>query len=119
MTRDQRIVVGLSTIGVAIMIFAIVGIRQLWPSNPNLADVTSRLAYVVQANAFAVIPLLFGIVAVMNARFFSEAMDPTLHKEDRAMEINGRVVDNTLQQFVLFLVATLAHVSLLRAGCDG
>src|SRR5262249_33212708 len=29
-------------------------------------------------------------------------------KEDAATQINGRVVDNTLQQFVLFLVATLA-----------
>ena len=34
--------------------------------------------------------------------------DPTLQKEDAATQINGRVVDNTLQQFVLFLVATTA-----------
>jgi hypothetical protein len=31
-----------------------------------------------------------------------------LQKEDAATRINGRVVDNTLQQFVLFLVATTA-----------
>jgi hypothetical protein len=63
-------------------------------------------AYAVQANAFAVIPLLAGIIIVGNNRFLSEAIDPTLRKEDAATQINGRVVDNTLQQFVLFLVAT-------------
>src|SRR5262249_26056816 len=67
-----------------------------------------RLGYAIQANAFAVIPLLVSILAVANARFFSAAIDPTLQKENMAMRINGRVVDNTLQQFVLFLVATMA-----------
>ena len=32
----------------------------------------------------------------------------TSQKEDRATQINGRVVENTLQQFVIFLVGTLA-----------
>ena len=45
---------------------------------------------------------------VGNDRFLSEAIDPTLQKEDRATQINGRVVENTLQQFVMFLVGTLA-----------
>ena len=80
------------------MIVAVVGVYQIWPTNPSLTDVASRLAYTVQANAFAVIPLLLGILAVGNARFLSEAIDPTLKKEDLAMQINGRVVDNTLQQ---------------------
>ena len=31
-----------------------------------------------------------------------------MQKEDAATRINGRVVENTLQQFVLFLVATTA-----------
>jgi len=47
-------------------------------------------------------------LVVGNNRFFSEAIDPTLQKEDAATRINGRVVENTLQQFVLFLVATTA-----------
>jgi hypothetical protein len=47
-------------------------------------------------------------VIVGNDRFLSEAIDPTLHKESLATQINGRVVDNTLQQSMLFLVGTLA-----------
>jgi len=69
----------------------------------------------VAAAAFAVLPLLFGIIAVGNGRFLSEAIDPTLHKESAAMEINGRVVDNTLQQFLVYLVGTLALATGLTA----
>ena len=108
MTRDQKIVAIGSASGVVTMIVAVVGIYQIWPNNPSLTDAASRLAYTVQANAFAVIPLLLGILAVGNARFLSEAIDPTLEKEDLAMQINGRVVNNTLQQFILFFVATTA-----------
>jgi len=108
MTRDQKIVGIGAASGVTAMIAAMAGIYQFWPSSPSLVDISSRLAYVLQANAFAVIPLLTAIMAVGNNRFLSEAIDPTLQKEDAATQINGRVVENTLQQFVLFLVATTA-----------
>jgi hypothetical protein len=108
MTRDQKIVAIGAASGVAAMIVAIAGVYQLWPSSLSLVDNSSRLAYALQANAFAVIPLLAGIIAVGNNRFLSEAIDPTLQKEDAATQINSRVLDNTLQQFILFLVATTA-----------
>jgi hypothetical protein len=56
----------------------------------------------------AVLPLFFMIAAIGNARFLSEAIDPTLDKESAKTIIDGRVVDNTLQQFVLFLIGMLA-----------
>ena len=43
-----------------------------------------------------------------NARFLGEAIDPTLGKEDHKTIVNGRVADNTLQQFTIFAVALLA-----------
>ena len=90
MTREQKIVAFGSASGVATMIAAVVGIYQIWPINSSLTDAASRLAYTIQANAFAVIPLLLGILVIGNARFLSEAIDPTLQKEDLAMQINGR-----------------------------
>ncbi|HET6941559.1 MAG TPA: hypothetical protein VFH89_05310, partial [Sphingomicrobium sp.] len=48
------------------------------------------------------------LVAVGNERFLSEAIDPTLAKESHKMVVNGRVADNTLQQFVCFLVGICA-----------
>jgi len=48
------------------------------------------------------------VAAVGNARFNSEAIDPTLGKESHKMIVDGRVADNTLQQLVLFLVGMLS-----------
>ena len=67
MTRDQKIVGIGAASGVAAMIVAIASIYRLWPSSSSLVDISSRLAYAVQANAFAVIPLLAGIIAVGNS----------------------------------------------------
>src|SRR5262245_66629436 len=53
MTREQKIVAIGSASGVATMIAAVVGIYQIWPNDPSLTDAASRLAYTVQANAFA------------------------------------------------------------------
>jgi uncharacterized MAPEG superfamily protein len=55
------------------------------------------------------------LVAVGNARFLSEAIDPTRGAESRKMLIDGRVADNTLQQLMLFLVGTTA----LAAAVEG
>jgi len=108
MTSDQKTVAIGAASGVAVMIVAVATIYLLWPSNPGYTEISSRLAFALQANAFAILPLLAGIVTVGNDRFLTEAIDPTLRKEDVATQINGRVVENTLQQSVLFLVATTA-----------
>jgi hypothetical protein len=116
MTPDQRTVAIGAGSGVATMIGAMAGLHQLWPVNPALGDVAGRLAYALQACAFASLPLLAGIVTVGNNRFLSEAIDPTLQKENAATVINGRVVDNTLQQFALFVVAIMALSANLSAA---
>ena len=67
-----------------------------------------RLAYAFRWCVVAVIPLFFMIVAVGNERFLSEAIDPTLGKDSHKMVVNGHVADNTLQQFVCFLVGIAA-----------
>ena len=108
MTRDQKIVAVGAAGGVAAMVGAMAGLYLLWPSSSATLDLGSRLAYALQANAFAALPLLLAIMAVGNNRFLSEAIDPTLQREDAATRINARVVDNTLQQFVLFFTATAA-----------
>jgi hypothetical protein len=85
MTRDQKIVAIGSASGVLTMVAAVTAIFWLWPSDPLLADTPMRLGYTIQADAFAVIPLLLGILAVANARFLGDAIDPTLQKENMAM----------------------------------
>jgi uncharacterized MAPEG superfamily protein len=115
MTRDQRVVALGAASGVIAMLTSVAAIYRFWPVDPGLNDTAARIAFALQANAFAVLPLLISVMAVGNNRFLSEAIDPTLHKEDLATQINGRVVENTQQQFLLFLVGTLALSTRLTA----
>ena len=76
---------------------------------PQIADtIGARLAYALGANVFAVIPLFVMIMTIGNERFFSDAIDPLRHAENRTMEINARVSQNTLEQNFFFLIGTLA-----------
>jgi hypothetical protein len=81
---------------------------------PN-APAGERIAYALQWTALAALPLFLAIGSIGNARFSSEAIDPTLGKESRSMIINGRVVDNSVQQYLLFTAASLA----IAAGARG
>ena len=108
MTKSQRIVAVGAASGVAAMLLSMVILYRLLPHAAPYAGLADRLAYAAVANAFASLPLLAAIGAVGNARAMSEAIDPTLSKESPALIVNGRVVDNTLQQFALFAAATLA-----------
>jgi len=108
MTQDQkRVAIGaLSGIsGMVLMVWAF----STAIAAPLIADTAAdRLAYALR---WAVPPaLLFFVMvaAVGNARFNSEAIDPTLGRESHKMVVDGRVADNTLQQLMLFLVGTLA-----------
>ena len=76
------------------------------PAIPDLP--ADRLAYAARWLVVAVLPLFAMLAAIGNARFVSEAIDPTLGKESRRLVVDGRVADNTTQQFVVFAVALLA-----------
>jgi hypothetical protein len=56
----------------------------------------------------ALLPLFVMIISIANARFLSDAIDPTRRAESHSMQIDGRVADNTLQQTFVFVVASLA-----------
>jgi hypothetical protein len=104
MTRDQKTVAIGAASGIICMVIIVWALTNVIPQ-PGVADASGdRLAYALRWSVIAVLPLFAMLVAVGNARFFSEAIDPTLGKESRDMVVDGRVADNTLQQFVCFLV---------------
>ena len=115
MTREQRIVAVGAGSGVLTMLASLFLLSMWLPELMEGTDAGERLAYAARWNAFAALPLFITIAAVGNQRFKSEAIDPTRGAESRAMVINGRVVDNTLQQYVLFVAATLAVAASARA----
>jgi len=107
-TKDQKIVAIGAASGIAGMVILVWVISTLMPQ-PQVIDAPgNRLAYAARWSVVAVLPLFAMLVAVGNARFLSEAIDPTLGKESQSMVVDGRVADNTLQQFVCFRVGITA-----------
>lgn len=108
MTKDQKTVAVGAVSGIVGMVL-LVWLISTWMPQPEVIDAPgNRLAYAIRWSVVAVLPLFAMLVAVGNARFLSEAIDPTLGKESQKMVVDGRVADNTLQQFVCFLVGITA-----------
>jgi len=107
MKAEQRVVAIGAASGVILMSASVWILTRALPT-PSIADMLEeRLAYALRANVFATLPLFIMLATVGNSRFLSEAIDPTRHAESRSMEIDGRVVDNTLQQNFVFAIASL------------
>ena len=107
MTQDQRRVAIGALSGVAAMILLVWGLSSLIPA-PQIMDTASdRLAYALRWATFPALLFFARVAAIGNARFASEAIDPTLGKESPEMVVDGRVAENTLQQLVLFCVGML------------
>jgi hypothetical protein len=108
MTKDQRTVAIGAASGVVSMVLLVWALSGLLP-HPQIADTAGeRLAFAFRWSVLAVLPLFAMVVAVGNARFLSEAIDPTLGKESHKLIVDARVADNTLEQFVCFLVGLAA-----------
>ena len=115
MTKDQKAVAIAAPAGVLFMILSvwILGQRLPVPHAPATAD---RLVYALKWDALPAALFLLMIVAVGNGRFLGLAIDPTLGNEGHRLKVNARVVDNTAQQLLLFVVASLAIAAQLEPG---
>jgi hypothetical protein len=110
MTQDQKLVAIGAISGVAAMGALVWLLANVIPP-PAIADTPAdRIAYAVPWAAPGALLFFCMVAAVGNARFTSEAIDPTAGKESPRMVVDGRVADNTLQQFVLFLVGMFGLV---------
>ena len=114
MTNDQKAVAAGAMTGIATMLATLVALTSLMPDITADATAGERLAYSVKWIALAALPLALAIGSVGNARFASEAINPLAGKESPETAINCRVVDNTVQQFLLFGAASLAVAGAAR-----
>jgi uncharacterized MAPEG superfamily protein len=91
-------------------------LHRLLPAPEGLDLAADRIAYAARCLALAAVPLFAMFAAVGNARFLGEAIDPTRGLESRKMQIDGRVADNSFQQFVLFTAGSLGLAAGLSPG---
>ncbi len=108
MKQEQKTVAIGAASGIIGMIILVALLTHLL-GTPDVANVIgARIAYALLANVVAMIPLFLMFVTIGNERFLSDAIDPLRHAENRTMEINARVSQNTLEQNFIFLIASLA-----------
>jgi len=111
--QSQKIVGIGAASGVTLMALSVWLLTGLSPQ-PAIPDATAdRLAYALRANVVALLPLFAMLMAIGNSRFLSDAIDPTLRAESKAMEIDGRVAGNTLEQTFGFVITSLALSTLV------
>ena len=115
MNTDQKKVALGAGSGVVIMAALVFALYHVLPTPAGMDTALARLIFALQINAIATLPFFVMVAVVGNGRFTSEAIDPLQHKESKAVEINGRVADNTLQQNFVFFVATMALTTFLTA----
>lgn len=124
MNRDQKKVAAGALSGIAAMLLSIWLLYASLPAPTGVRDQPDAVLYGLRWLPLAALPLAAMIVAVGNARSMGPAIDPTLGNEDRAMRINIRAANNTLEQFVLFAAGALglaasipvAHIQLVGAA---
>ncbi len=116
MNHDQKKVAKGAASGVAAMAVLVFLLYLFLPDVAGMTSPMLRVVYALQVLSFALLPLLIGVITVGNQRFLSDAIDPLRHAESEGMEINARVVDNTVQQTLLFVVSTLALATYLPSG---
>ncbi len=111
--QAQKIVAIGAASGVVLMALGVWTLTGLLPS-PSIPDALGeRLAYAARANVVALVPLFLMLITVGNARFFSDAIDPTRGAETAAMQIDARVASNTFEQTFGFAIASLALSTLV------
>lgn len=98
------------------MVMAVWLLHRALPPPVGLTGVGDRLGYALRWDVVAAVPLFLMIGAIGNARGLSKAIDPTLGVEDRRLQIDGRVADNTTQQYLLFLAGSLGLSASLPPG---
>ncbi len=116
MNESQKIVAKGAASGVAVMVLSVFVLYLFLPDVAGMTSPALRLVYALQVLPFALIPLLVGVITVGNQRFLSDAINPLMHAENQKIEVNGRVVENTVQQTLLFVVSTLALATHLPSG---
>jgi hypothetical protein len=113
---EQKVVAIGAASGIVVMVLAVWALTKVLPA-PTIADEPgARLAYALKANVFALVPFFVMLITIGNKRFLSDAIDPTRNAESEAMGVDGRVADNTLQQNLVFAVASLALSTLVPLG---
>lgn len=112
---QQKVKVGAATAAIISIVFIYTG-YQIFPFVLTpMVTIGDKLAFVIQCEIFALLMLVAGIAAVANQRFLhKEAIDGATIDLPISIQINLRYNQNTLEQFVLAVVAHLVLATVVE-----
>ncbi len=114
LNQQQKTVVWSATAAVIFStVFVFVAYFFFPLSIPGLNTPEQRLIFTLRCQIFPALMLLAGIAAIGRGRFSSEAIDPLAGAESTSMRVHLRYLNNTMEQFVLFLIASLVLCTFL------
>jgi hypothetical protein len=109
---EQRTVLrGIATATFFSVLFVALGWHVSPIPAPAAANAGERLAYALRCDLFAALALFAGIARVAAQRFFGGEIDGSVAPRARSLEIHRTYIQNTLEQFVLLLIAHLAFAA--------
>lgn len=84
---------------------------------PLWVTMGDRMAYVAKCELLAGLMLLFGVMAVAGQRFFShKAIEGDSRGLPKAITINLRYIQNTLEQLILLVITHMAYAATADSG---
>lgn len=116
MTREQKTVAKGAVLGVLGMMVLTWLFYTLLPASTDVSEFSERITYALRWNAVAVLPLFVMLATIGNRRFLGGGINPLKETKDEAFIIDGRVVTNTLEQTLVFIVGALALATFLSAA---
>ena len=89
------------------------------PLIPNMSAGIDRINFALNICGIAgLFSLMMGVEAVAHDRLFTPAINPLANFENKRIKVNKQYLQNTLEQFVLFVFAVLMFTSLCQNGDD-
>jgi uncharacterized membrane protein YecN with MAPEG domain len=89
-------------------------IYSLMPAPGGVEALADRLAFALRWIFVAMLPYAAVCLVILARRFYEGAHNPLLGGESERLQIHGRVMANTLEQFVWLAVCLLALATLLQ-----
>jgi uncharacterized membrane protein YecN with MAPEG domain len=94
---------------------AAVAVLYLWvvPPIAGMEELAARIALALQCAAVAALPYFAVCLVILARRLHEGSHDPLAGADSPALRIEARVMQNTLEQLVAFVLAILALATLL------
>jgi uncharacterized membrane protein YecN with MAPEG domain len=95
--------------------YAVVALAySVFPPPSGLSNPSERLVFTVRWLLLAFLPYAAVCLLILHKRFVEGAHNPLAHSEGEHLRIHGRVMQNTLEQLVWFVLCTLVIATYLR-----